>query len=151
MRYSKFGTAVLLAFALGPATAHAESYTNTDKFNATGVQVVTHRGSNLQFQLGVNYVDRKNRMTCTSDTGCALVIQTQFNNGNYSLGGTICTYVDRVAADPICSLSTGWNITSFQGKPALTKGDHIVHTTFTPNGPSQVAVSWQIVYTLYQH
>ena len=130
---------------------------NTDKFNATGVQVVTHRGSDLVLHPGTHTIDVRNKMTCTSDTGCAIVIQTLFNGDNagqeYSpLKGTICTYVDQVAADPVC-VDQGWTwgpLTSFQGQPSLTKGDHIVQTTFT-NADLMHILSWQVVYTLYQH
>jgi len=129
-----------------------------ESFNFSSGQVVTHRGSGLVLNLGTNTIDRKNRMTCTSDAGCSLVIETQFINDqgrdSYDITGIICTYVDGVAADPGCALQGGTTrmVMSFQGKPSLSKGTHTVYTTFfVPSNQHQYHVlSYQLVYTLYQ-
>jgi len=97
-------------------------------------------------------------MTCASDAGCSLVIETQFvedtEQDDISLAGIICTYVDDVAADPGCVKQSGIStLTTFQGKPSLPKGTHVVHTTFSaPPGITYRHISsYQLVYTLYQH
>jgi hypothetical protein len=92
--------AAAVAGLSGPACA--------ESFNFASGQVVTHRGNDLVLNIGTNKIDRKNQMTCTSDTGCSLVIETQFINDqerdSYDLYGIACTYVDSVAADPGCVL-----------------------------------------------
>jgi hypothetical protein len=146
--------ALALIFAgILPTEASAES------FNAVSVQVVTHRGSDLQLVAGVNKIDRKNTMTCASDAGCSLVVETNFvsdwKNAKSYNEGIICTYVDHVAADPGCVDQTAISastLMSFQGKPDLPKGTHVVQTTFTvPSGRSLHMSTYQLVYTLYQH
>jgi len=129
-----------------------------ESFNFSSGQVVTHRATDLQLVAGVNKIDRKNTMTCTSDAGCSLVIETQFNadwvHDRFAMQGIICTYVDEVAADPGCREEVGTESTlmSFQGKPSLTKGTHVVHTTFTvPSEENFHILNYQLVYTLYQH
>lgn len=143
--------AAAVAFLCGPAFA--------ESFNFASGQVTTHRGSDLVLNIGTNKIDHKNKMTCTSDTGCSLVIETQFINDqerdSYDLYGIACTYVDGVAADPGCTLQGGTTRTvmGFQGKPSLPKGTHTVYTTFfvPSNGHQYHLLSYRLVYTLYQH
>ena len=70
------------------------SSATAEEFNATGAQILTHRGTDLELTEGVNRIDKKNKMTCVSDSGCSLVVETQFM-GDYcnklSMSGTICT------------------------------------------------------------
>ena len=130
-----------------------------DSFNFAGGQVVTHRGTDLQLVAGVNKIDKKNNMTCTSDAGCSLAIETNFiadwKNDRFFFEGVVCTYVDDVAADPGCvDQMAGYSstLTSFQGKPALAKGTHVVQTTITvPSEENFHVEKYQLIYTLYQH
>ena len=101
------------------SAAYAES------FNVTGMQIVTHRGSDITLKAGQNNLDRNNILTCVSNKGCSVIAQTQLNldNNNDPLIN-ICTYIDSIAAAPPC-LSVQINdalnppITTFQGAPAL--------------------------------
>ena len=78
-------------------------------------------------------------------------ILTDFKPSVSALVGTICTYVDGAAADPLCGDQYDYTIGALQGKPAIAKGDHIVRTTYKAISTGQEVFSWQIVYTLYQH
>jgi hypothetical protein len=143
--------AVIIALLSNPAFA--------ERFNFSGGQVVTHRGTVLTLNQNVVIdIDQKNKMTCLSDAGCSIVIQTEFvvdvlkaQSGPYV---QICTYIDKVAADPGCPFVSGGILSSFQGKPNVSKGEHVVQTTAylqKVNNPDPVPISsWQVVYTLYQ-
>jgi hypothetical protein len=140
---------VVAAVALLSSPAFAES------FNISGAQILTHRGSNIVLTTGNNDLDKDNKLTCTSDNGCSLVIQTQtaflFPGRQYSYN--ICTFVDGVAAAPPCkelSAVSGF-LTTFQGAPALGKGDHRVTTTIQSPNDNVIVTGFQLVYTLYQH
>jgi len=139
---------VAAALLCGPAFA--------DNFNFSSGRVVTHRGSNVAVTTGLLNLDKSNRMTCKSAAGCSLVIQTQvnFEGVNYlTYNSTLCTLVDGVPADPGCQPMTSGSsgtVTSFQGRPSLPMGRHVVQTQINAANPATIS-QFQIVYTLYEH
>ena len=140
-RFLGAASALTLAMAV-QSTAYAES------FGVTGMDVVTHRDGFRQFPAGTTDLDKSTKMTCTSDKGCSLIVQTKVSTG-YSV--TVCTAVDGANAPPPCvqQQSVG-GITTFQGAPALSKGVHTVQTRLSSVVTGSLA-GFQIVYTLYQH
>jgi len=139
MRHFAFAVAAITLFC-SPAFS--------ETFDFAGGHVVTHRGGSQPFIYGVHDLDKPNVMTCVSEKGCSLVIQTQVNNAENSL---ICTIVDGVAAAPPC-IRTGGDAaaTTFQGAPALAKGDHTVQTKLTVFQQLTIA-GFQVVYTMYEY
>jgi len=122
-----------------------------DSFDFAGGHVVTHRGGFQSLPMGTDNLDRKNKMTCLSDKGCSLVIQTQVNDAGED--DVVCTEVDGVAAAPPCTITGGgWATATFQGAPALAKGVHTIQTHITVNevAGSNIA-GFQLVYTMYEH
>ena|SRR5215471_272794 len=137
------------------AIATLASPAMAESFNVTGMQVVTHRGSDVTLKTGDNYVDRKNQLICTSDKGCSLVIQTQINFKDFQQVYRICTLVDGVEAAPPCQEIIPpypGTVATFQGAPGLAKGTHTVQTDiWAQNSVGFRVGSYQLVYTLYQH
>jgi hypothetical protein len=127
-----------------------QSPANAESFSVTGTDVVTHRHGFEIFQVGTTNLDKPTKMTCTSDKGCSLIIQTQVGTG-YPV--TVCTAVDGVDAAPPCyQVQSSVGVITFQGAPALSKGVHTVQTRLTrPEPPIGYLTGFQIVYTLYQH
>ena len=120
-----------------------------DSFDFAGGHVVTHRGGPQNLPMGAYNLDKKNKMTCVSDKGCSIVIQTQVNGASQD---TICTKVDGKDAQPPCTLTTGYAAATLQGVPNLAKGTHVVQTQITINEEAGLNIrGFQVVYTLYEH
>jgi hypothetical protein len=125
-----------------------------ESFNFASGQVVTHRGTNITLKKGINVIDRKNHLTCTSDNGCSVVAQVQINFGTVGEAFKSCVVIDGAESAPRCEFMAPQYpgiITLFQGAPALTKGDHTIETQVSDYYDGFTITSFQTVYTLYQH